>query len=543
MRCRSSALLFAVALVLAMIPVQTAGAIAPQITRLGGADRYATAVAIAKKGWPSGADTVLLAYGANYPDAVAATPLAALNNAPILLTQTASTPKVTLDEIKALKVKNIILLGGASVISSAQRTALQNQGYTVTRYGGANRYATAQLIANAVEAAGGSKAAVLVTGVNYPDALSMGSVAGMNKMPVIFSTATGLPAETKAFISQNKISKIVSVGYTASNATIKSQTQAAVGASNVTYITGADRYATSLNIIKRYQSIFIDSLAVATGVDYPDALAGGVLAAKMKCPLLLIYPASGASPVQRSYVLSRSPSTLCVFGGMAALSDARLKSLYLPGALAGKIIALDPGHQAKADTSLEPIGPGASEQKPKVAGGTSGVVTHIPESQTVLQIGLALRTKLEAQGATVVMTRTSQDVNISNSARAAVANSAGADLFIRLHCDGSSDSSTQGISMLVPANNAWTNPIYARSRSAGEVLQKAVIAATGASDRGVVTRSDLAGFNYCQVPAVLIEMGFMTNPAEDRALNSSAYQAKLASGLTQGCVNWLGWSK
>jgi len=209
------------------------------------------------------------------------------------------------------------------------------------------------------------------------------------------------------------------------------------------------------------------------------------------------------------------------------------------GALAGKVICIDPGHQARGDNSPEPIGPGASQTKPKVAGGTSGVVTHVPEGQTNLEIGLKLRTALEAQGATVVMTRMSQNVNVSNSERAAIANNAHADLFIRLHCDGSASSSAHGISMLVPAKNQWTGPIVASSRSAGETLQVAVIAATGAKNDGVVNRGDLSGFNYCKVPSVLIEMGFMTNPTEDRELNSASYQAKLVVGLTQGCINWL----
>jgi len=209
------------------------------------------------------------------------------------------------------------------------------------------------------------------------------------------------------------------------------------------------------------------------------------------------------------------------------------------GLLAGKVIVLDPGHQAHADTSQEPIGPGAKETKDKVTGGTSGVKSKVPESKLVLSIGMQLKASLEAQGATVYMTRTSEDVNVSNSQRAAVANDNHADLFLRLHCDGANNSSTHGISMLVPASNQWTAPILESSRSAGDVVQKALIAATGAKNNGVVPRSDLSGFNYCQVPSILVEMGFMTNPEEDVKLNSSAYQQKLVQGLTQGCIDWL----
>ncbi len=300
----------------------------PQVIRLGGADRYETAVAIAKKGWPSGASTVLLASGANYPDALAATPLAAIKDAPILLTTASSTPSVTMDQIRALKPTDIILLGGTGVISSAQAANLKNAGYNVTRYGGANRYETAQLIGDAVQAAGGSKTAILVTGVNYPDALSMGTIAGMNKMPIVFSTVSGLPPETTSFIAKNKITRIVSVGYTASNASIKSATQRAVGAANVTYITGADRYATSLAVANRYKSGFGNGIAVATGTNFPDALTGAVLAAKMQCPVLLIDPTNGATPGVKSYVKNLSSPDIYVFGGAGVLKDAVIQGLY-----------------------------------------------------------------------------------------------------------------------------------------------------------------------------------------------------------------------
>lgn len=207
--------------------------------------------------------------------------------------------------------------------------------------------------------------------------------------------------------------------------------------------------------------------------------------------------------------------------------------------LAGKVIAIDPGHQAKGDFSGEPIGPGASEKKPKVASGTQGIVTRIPESKTVLEIALKLRDALEKKGATVVMTRTSQNVNVANSKRAEIANDAHADLLLRLHCDGNASQSLQGISTLIPASNKWTTPIVAQSKIAGNDIHKALIAATGAKSRGVAQRSDLSGFNWCKVPAVLVEMGFMTNPQEDRSLNSAAYQEKLVDGLVQGCISYL----
>lgn len=203
------------------------------------------------------------------------------------------------------------------------------------------------------------------------------------------------------------------------------------------------------------------------------------------------------------------------------------------------VVCIDAGHQANGDSSLEPIGPGAKERKPKVTGGASGVSTRKPESLINLQVARRLRDELEQRGITVVMVRDEQDVNISNSKRAKVANSANADVFVRLHCDGAGTRDLHGLSTLIPARNRWTGPILDESAQAGRLIHKAAIKATGAKDRGVVKRSDLSGFNWSEVPTVLVEMGFMSNPAEDRRLKSEAYQEKLASGIADGIIDYL----
>jgi N-acetylmuramoyl-L-alanine amidase len=208
-------------------------------------------------------------------------------------------------------------------------------------------------------------------------------------------------------------------------------------------------------------------------------------------------------------------------------------------ALAGAVVVIDPGHQSRGDSTLEPVGPGADELKPRVTGGTTGAVTRVPEYEVVLQISMNLKARLEAAGVTVLMTRTTNDVNVSNSERAAVANEAGAALFVRIHADGSVDSSRSGISTLYPAENLWTGPIAAPSRRAALLVQDAVIASTGAASLGTIPRSDLAGFNWSRVPTVLVECGFMTNPVEDRLLASPNYQDKLADGIATGIIAFL----
>lgn len=200
------------------------------------------------------------------------------------------------------------------------------------------------------------------------------------------------------------------------------------------------------------------------------------------------------------------------------------------------VVCIDPGHQAHADSTPEPIGPKSKKTKQRVTGGATGVTTKIPEYELTLQIATNLKGQLEARGVEVVMTRTTSDVNISNSQRAKIANEAKADLFVRIHCDGSPDSAAAGVSTLYPANNRWTKPIAVRSRRAAELVQSSVVRSTGAVDRGVIQRTNLSGFNWSKVPAVLVECGFLSNPVEDRLLASPHYQDKLAEGIADGVI-------
>ena len=202
-------------------------------------------------------------------------------------------------------------------------------------------------------------------------------------------------------------------------------------------------------------------------------------------------------------------------------------------------VVIDAGHQAKADMKTEPIGPGSKTRRVRVAGGTTGVATHRPESRTNLEVALKLRDELVKRGLTVVMVRTTQKVNISNSKRAQIANDAHAALFIRLHCDGSSSSRVRGVLTIVPAKNRWTSRIVKKSARAGRDIQTATVRRTHAKNRGIAKRGDLSGFNWSKVPTALIEMGLMTNRAEDRKLASSAYQKKLAVGIADGTVRFI----
>jgi N-acetylmuramoyl-L-alanine amidase len=200
------------------------------------------------------------------------------------------------------------------------------------------------------------------------------------------------------------------------------------------------------------------------------------------------------------------------------------------------LVCLDPGHATPPEIGrqTEPIGPGSRTLKIKDGGGTSG------EAPVALAIARKTRTLLLRRGYRVAMTRTGATFrygNGGNVARAQFCNRRRAALMIRIHADGSANTAEQGIKTLCPAlHRGWTDDIYARSLRAARLVQRATIRATGAEDRGVLRRSDLTGFNWADVPAILVETGFMTNPRERRSLKSSAYQWKVARGLVAGAA-------
>src|SRR3954471_8879590 len=200
-----------------------------------------------------------------------------------------------------------------------------------------------------------------------------------------------------------------------------------------------------------------------------------------------------------------------------ATASAALACVLAPAASAACTrIAIDPGHDARANLATEPIGPGSSQRKIKDGGGTRGVITGTPEAVGNLAVSLRLRALLRVAGVRVVLTRSrTAGTSMGNVARARIANREHAALFLRIHADGSADGAERGTSTLVPAlHRGWTDDIYARSRRAGTLIQRELVGELGSRDRGVVERSDLTGFNWADVPAVLVELGFLTNPTE-----------------------------
>jgi len=206
------------------------------------------------------------------------------------------------------------------------------------------------------------------------------------------------------------------------------------------------------------------------------------------------------------------------------------------------VVVIDPGHDLRANLQTEPIGPGSSTRKIKDGGGTHGVISGATEAELNLAISLRLRTLLERAGIRVVLTRSrTAGASVGNIARAEIANRARAALFLRVHADGATSPAARGTHTLYPARHAgWTDDIYEQSRTAALVVQRELVAALGFPDRGLQERGDFTGFNWADVPAILVEVGFMTNVTDDRALATRPYRARAAQGLCRGVLRYLG---
>lgn len=203
------------------------------------------------------------------------------------------------------------------------------------------------------------------------------------------------------------------------------------------------------------------------------------------------------------------------------------------------LIYIDPGHQEKGDPNPEPVAPGSSQTKARVSSGATGVATKKPEYILNLEASTVLKHILEGKGYNVMMTRETHDVNISNAERARLANDKKADMVIRIHADSLDNSGKTGASILIPAKESkYTSNIYDSSSQCAKLVKNQMTNA-GIQVNGIFERNDLTGFNWSQVPVVLVEMGFLSNYNEDQMMSNPDYQRKLMQSVADGVEEYL----
>lgn len=210
---------------------------------------------------------------------------------------------------------------------------------------------------------------------------------------------------------------------------------------------------------------------------------------------------------------------------------------------ASKIVALDPGHQSFAiDMSAkEPNGPGSQEMKAKCTSGTTGKYTGIPEYQLTLDISLLLRTELESRGYQVVLTREDNETAISNSERALMAADSGADIYVRIHANGSENTGVSGALALVPsASNPYVGSLAGDSYTLAELVLNAYCGQTGFANKGIQMNDTMTGMNWSRVPVMILEMGFMSNENDDYSMADRQFRRQMVTGIADGIDQYFG---
>lgn len=314
----------------------------PAASRTEGADRYLTAVEAAKAYFQE-SQYAVLCTGANFPDALAAGPFARLLRAPLLLTRTNTVPTEVMDELNHLAVQTVYIVGGTGVVSDAVKSQLQTAGYGVVRISGATRYDTAAEIADYMDEAlgtfpGNPHIAFFARGDNFPDALAVGPVAAGALCPILLVKPNELPTSVADFIDTNNhfTSGVFVGGPDVVSTAVQSEVDAILEGnggdqhpSERWY--GDDRYATALSVLDHgteYHWIDLDTLGVATGLNFPDALGGGAALGVYGSGLLLVRDYAPSTVTTWVAAHKNSIGRIDVFGGSDVVPESVKTQLH-----------------------------------------------------------------------------------------------------------------------------------------------------------------------------------------------------------------------
>ncbi|MHB1653240.1 MAG: N-acetylmuramoyl-L-alanine amidase [Desulfitobacteriaceae bacterium] len=529
-----------------------------QTNRLYGATRIDTAIRVSQIGWQH-AGTVLLARADDFPDSLVAVPLSHRLDAPILLTYPDQLDPMVLSEMKRLGTQHVILLGGEGVLGGVISTPLEKAGLTWERIGGVDRYDTAVRIAQRL---GPNGQAVLVNGENFPDALAIAPYAGVTETPILLTNVQELPAIIRKEILALEPGTVVnggeSVGQTivvGGDGVIPSATLQGVPAIN--RIAGKDRYETAAKVYWFSENVLTGLAGAApplnpgttgtnkvqsttpiatankaylvTGENFPDALVAGALAARQAAPLFM--SSTNSLPAMTYSAMGNAAENglqVTIVGGGAVLSTVVQKTvegtIQPPYLLGGLTVAVDPGHGGKDTGAI----------------GATGTY----EKNNTLPVALALADLLRTAGAQVILTRTTDAAPTGSKyaelpdleTRVGLANTGKADLFVSIHNDSFSNPAAGGTTTYYSSDN----PKQDKAQQLGQNIQDQVVKQLGLQDRGVKD-ANFYVIKYTNMPAVLVELGFISNPNEEKILSSLDGQKKAALGIYRGLLVFRGY--
>jgi len=312
---------FAVIISFTILPERKA--FASSVIRLAGQDRYETAITISKGGWQT-SDNVVLATGNDFPDALCAAPLAKQLNAPIILSDKTYLSSKILSELDRLKAKNVYIIGGEGVISKSIENALIQKQINVVRLYGNDRYETSLKVADYMASRFTmSKEIAVATGEDFPDALSIASIAAKKNMPILLSPKAALPDNIKTYVQQKGIIKSYIIGGT--GVISDSVMRPLPGAER---IGGVDRFATNTQVLNKFENeLNFEKAYISTGNDFPDALAGSALAAKTSSPIILMDKT--VSNMTKDYINRMFPliKQFGVLGGEGVVPSSALQEI------------------------------------------------------------------------------------------------------------------------------------------------------------------------------------------------------------------------
>ena len=300
------------------------------VPRIAGIDRYATSAAVSRESFSPGVPVAYVATGRSFPDALAGGPAARVGNGPLLLTAPDSLLSVTAAELLRLKPGRIVVLGGTSAVSGAVLTALRS--YTlggVTRVAGQNRYETAAAVSASVFSPG-APVVYVATGATFPDALAAGSVAAKAKAPILLVGSNAVPAATATELTRLDPDTIIIMGGSSAVSNVVLQ-QLEMYAGSVRRISGADRYATAVNLsASTFAANSVSTVYLATGSAFPDGLSVGPVAGAKGAPLLLV-PSSSLPDSVAAELKRLDPSQVVIIGGPSAVNEtvrAEVRALW-----------------------------------------------------------------------------------------------------------------------------------------------------------------------------------------------------------------------